>query len=79
MKVAETVSCPACGHLLSHIYRTERADRVDVRVVETYRRRECQGCGHRFTTHAVERVIAPRAEFSFSMQFTSIRDPRLST
>jgi transcriptional regulator NrdR family protein len=54
--VIDKLSCPACGCGRSHVTHVRQTS-VDVRVVSTWRRRQCLGCGSNYDTHAEERII----------------------
>jgi transcriptional regulator NrdR family protein len=54
--VIDKLSCPACGCGRSHVTHVRQTS-VDVRVVSTWRRRQCLECGSSFDTEAEERII----------------------
>ena len=54
--VIDKLSCPACGCGRSHVTHVRQTS-VDVRVVSTWRRRQCLECGAAFDTEAQERVL----------------------
>lgn len=54
-----SVECPECGHKKGVV--KDSRQRKAVGMVTMIRRRECLGCGHRFTTYELPAAVAKAA------------------
>ena len=70
------VPCPHCGHKQSKVIHVKQTQ-VDVRLVETWRRRICTACQQRYTTLATERAMVDTHTFSFNLNFGAIYSTRV--
>ena len=72
MRSADRLACPHCGHLRSHVVNVRHEEPVDLRLVESYRRRQCLSCLQKFTTLATERIVGAYKTIHFSLKLSAI-------